>query len=448
MSDNTVLSPGTGGDTIREVDKAGVKTQVVLLDIGGAGAESLLTGTLPVSAASLPLPTGAATEATQALQATAVKQDIGNTSLSSIAGKDFATQTTLATLLKPADTLAGVTTVGSVTNTVKVAVQGVGSAAAAIRPDSFLKVAQDSSPLFFDVFDSATLDITDRWTTGGIPPTTAVGNLTISAGTDALAYSLLASKPTFPLLGVMFNHVHTNFQVDTGFKTGNYRFVGLGNATANPTVAAPIQDGIGFEFLDTTGVLYGVEWDGGVRTQTVNLSAVQPTDGAIHRFAFYYKTSKVYFEIDNVSVGSISNPAPNTSNLPFLSMSINGAATVSPAAVLQATALGVADSSRNNHFLSDATFAWRKGKVSASGELSVTAPAGMLINAIGPNAVSTALKTDGAGSLLIADSGPDSSTTILLDILRELRTITYYLRSGLNVQDEPDAIRSDPFILN
>lgn len=57
--DNTTLNPGTGGDTIREVDKAGAKAQVVILDIGGAGAESLLTGALPVSVASLPLPTTA-----------------------------------------------------------------------------------------------------------------------------------------------------------------------------------------------------------------------------------------------------------------------------------------------------------------------------------------------------------------------------------------------------
>lgn len=44
---------------------------------------------LPISAATLPLPSGAATGA---------KQDTGNTSLSTIAGKDFATQTTLAAI--------------------------------------------------------------------------------------------------------------------------------------------------------------------------------------------------------------------------------------------------------------------------------------------------------------------------------------------------------------
>lgn len=66
MSDNTQLPTGTGGDTVRDIDRAGIKTQVVILDMGGqAGPESLATGTVPVSAASLPLPSGAATSAKQ-----------------------------------------------------------------------------------------------------------------------------------------------------------------------------------------------------------------------------------------------------------------------------------------------------------------------------------------------------------------------------------------------
>jgi len=48
-TDNTVLNLGTGGDTIRDIDRGAYKTQVVQLDIGGAAAESLVTGTMPVS---------------------------------------------------------------------------------------------------------------------------------------------------------------------------------------------------------------------------------------------------------------------------------------------------------------------------------------------------------------------------------------------------------------
>lgn len=48
MADNTTLNPGTSGDAIRDIDKGGVKTQVVTLDVGGAGAETLLSGAVPV----------------------------------------------------------------------------------------------------------------------------------------------------------------------------------------------------------------------------------------------------------------------------------------------------------------------------------------------------------------------------------------------------------------
>jgi hypothetical protein len=48
-TDNTILNLGTGGDTIRDIDRGAYKTQVVQLDIGGAASESLVTGTMPVS---------------------------------------------------------------------------------------------------------------------------------------------------------------------------------------------------------------------------------------------------------------------------------------------------------------------------------------------------------------------------------------------------------------
>lgn len=49
MSDNTILNPGASGDTIRDIDKGlGIKTQVVALDLGGSGAESLLNAGNPM----------------------------------------------------------------------------------------------------------------------------------------------------------------------------------------------------------------------------------------------------------------------------------------------------------------------------------------------------------------------------------------------------------------
>lgn len=53
MPDNTTLPPGGGGDTVRTVDRGtGVKTQVVLLDLGGeAGPEQLVDNTTPLPVA-------------------------------------------------------------------------------------------------------------------------------------------------------------------------------------------------------------------------------------------------------------------------------------------------------------------------------------------------------------------------------------------------------------
>lgn len=63
MADNTTLNPGTGGDLVRTIDRGGIKTQVMALDLGGeAGPESLVSGgALPV--APMTLPPGAATDA-------------------------------------------------------------------------------------------------------------------------------------------------------------------------------------------------------------------------------------------------------------------------------------------------------------------------------------------------------------------------------------------------
>lgn len=109
MADNTTLNTGSGGDVLRDKDRAGVKTPIVALDLNPAGSETLMAGAMPVtgtfwqatqpvsiaaavavtqsgswtvtanagtgtfaiSAASLPLPTGAATAAKQPALGTA-----------------------------------------------------------------------------------------------------------------------------------------------------------------------------------------------------------------------------------------------------------------------------------------------------------------------------------------------------------------------------------------
>jgi hypothetical protein len=78
MSDNTTLNPGVGGDVVAADDVGGVKYQVVKLDLGGDGASVPVSGALPVSASSLPLPTGAATDATIAALQTLLTTLVGS----------------------------------------------------------------------------------------------------------------------------------------------------------------------------------------------------------------------------------------------------------------------------------------------------------------------------------------------------------------------------------
>lgn len=63
VADNTTLNlHSSDGDVVRNIDKSGVKTAVTALDVGGAGAESLVTtnNPLPVTATALGAPADAA----------------------------------------------------------------------------------------------------------------------------------------------------------------------------------------------------------------------------------------------------------------------------------------------------------------------------------------------------------------------------------------------------
>ena len=84
-----------------------LNTSALALESGGNLA-SVKTNTDPLVAS------GAGGYVRQDSTATIAKESGGN--LATIAGKDFATQTTLNTLLKPADTLTAVATVSTITN--------------------------------------------------------------------------------------------------------------------------------------------------------------------------------------------------------------------------------------------------------------------------------------------------------------------------------------------
>lgn len=284
-------------------------------------------------------------------------------------------------------------------------------------PDGVLQTAGYPTSLFYDGFDAAP-NTAVRWTSSGtVAPSVTLGLLTVQPGTTALGNSVLVSKPSFPLLGNMFVNAIGVWKVDATAKTGAYRFFGLGNPQGAPTVAAPITDGAGFEYSATDGSLNYVIWAAGVRTAVAPISnaataAVIATlnNGDEHRYSVFYKTSTVYFQIDNVVMARVSQPNLTTSTLPVLALHVNGAATVTPAAVSTFSFIGVGDTAGNNQEISSASFPWRKLEVDAGGA-AATGIGGLTTVAIGAAGSANVKAAPGRlGKVLITVAGTTALT--------------------------------------
>jgi hypothetical protein len=241
---------------------------------------------------------------------------------------------------------------------------------AAFRPDSVLRVAADPTTLLVDSFD--TLDTVNTWTVGGNNvPTQTAGKLTVSAATTASMQSTIRSMPAFVYRSPSYLQGAFLATLEAGAVTGNKRCWGFGTLPATSTVAIPLTNGVCFEIQDTDGALVGAAYSNSTRTQTVALT--RPADGLEHRYAIYYKTSRVYFEIDNVIAGSIATPDPQIMTLPLTALSVNAASgQPGTAAVLTFSTLSVSDSGRNNQAISDSAFPWRQANVLAAGQLAVS----------------------------------------------------------------------------
>lgn len=231
------------------------------------------------------------------------------------------------------------------------------------RPDGFLRVAIDPVGLLYDTFE--TLDTTNTWTVGGTTlPAGINGNLSVAPGTAANASSYARSIPTFLPSSSGYLQMADLIQIEATAVTGNVRFWGLGFFTT-PTATVPITNGSIFEILSSDGSLWATTWSNSVRTNAVQIA--RPADGNFHRYAIYYKASRVYFEIDNVQVASISFPNPQVATLSTVIGSVNGAAAVATAPVLNATLIGLSDTGRNSTKLSDGTFPWRTQRITSDG---------------------------------------------------------------------------------
>lgn len=272
-----------------------------------------------------------------------------------------------------------------------------GGLAIGTRADGFLRAQIDPTTLMVDTFE--TLDTTNVWTIGGtVLPVGSAGVLTVSAGTAASGSSYAQSKPTFLQGSSSFLQTADVVTLSAAVETGNKRFWGLGIIQGAPTAAAPLTNGAVFEILDTDGLLYGAVYSNGVRTQSLALT--RPTDGLVHRYGTYFKTSRIYFEVDNVSVGSIAFPNTQVSALAKVIGSINGLGILASSATLTATILGVSDTGRNATKLADGTYPWRTMQIGKSGGVSVK---GAVI--IGASASVAAAGTGTIGPVDVSEAG-------------------------------------------
>lgn len=300
---------------------------------------------VPVSAASLPLPSGAAT---------AALQTTGNTSLSSIDTK--------------------LTSGGQKSQIV----DGTTGVSAAVSLTGQLSTQVDPTEVFNESFEGGVIDTTNRWNSpivagaGAVTQTSAAG-LIVSVGTGAASAAALSSQPTFPTQYASATSWAAGLKVEaTPIATGNHRFFGFGTPGSVYSTTNPIANGIGFE-ITTAGVLRAVVYASDVLIFSSNLTI--STDGLEHIYLITARGNFINWFVDNFVVpAAISSNAaifPDISLLPIRYASLNaGSSTVgTPALTINGTT--VLDAGRNATQLADGTYPWRKATISSSGTLSV-----------------------------------------------------------------------------
>lgn len=241
------------------------------------------------------------------------------------------------------------------------------STAIGARPDGFLYVKMDPTTILNDTFEI--LDTTNTWTTGGTSvPTVTSGVLTLAPGTTASNTSWMKTQASFSNGSSAYTHYVGGVTFEAGAITGNQRFWGLGTITA-PTLTVPIINGAVFELDNVAGALLASVYSVGVRTQSTALT--RPVDAGPHRYAIYYRTSRVYYELDSIIVATFAFPNTAVAALGAVIGSVNGGSTLGVAAALTATLMGIGDSARNASQIGDATYPWRKAQVGKAGGLSI-----------------------------------------------------------------------------
>src|SRR6266699_2557427 len=116
----------------------------------------------------------------------------------------------------------------------------------------YARVALEPTQLFQDSFDTATLDITNKWLApvaagGGVAASNTLTNTQLGTGTTISGYSYLESAVSFPPANPDWLLFYTGVNIVWPIVANQYFFWGMVTSPGSPTAAAPLTNACGFE---------------------------------------------------------------------------------------------------------------------------------------------------------------------------------------------------------
>lgn len=310
MADNTVINTGTGGDSIRDKDRTGIKTQIVALDLNPASAsESLMAGTMPVSDS---LGQGINSSGSGFLKVSDEPVQIFYDSF------DAAPDTTnMWTITSGNSGVAATVTTGVLS-------MGTGTVANGWSKVASIPIFKPTIPgwlVFSDAiaFPDGAAPIANSyrfWGNGTTPATPSVA----TPVTDGYGFEL-----------------YTDGKLRTVVYAGGTR-----------TIIADLSAGTG--------------------------TGTQPLNASYHRWIIQVRTDKTFFYIDSIAssglVATTSFQSSQAQILPKLFLCIGNSTPPVSNTQLQCTGAVVSDTGKNAVQVADATYPWRKLLINSTGAAS------------------------------------------------------------------------------
>lgn len=285
---------------------------------------------------------------------------------------------------------------------------GAIGAAAAVSLTGGLSVNIAPGTLLQDSFDSAGLDVTNRWgitlLTGGTQ-TQSLGLCTLATTTAASSSVQLSSQPTF-VPGSSFYFAGIGIQYEATLQTNTHRFWGFGTPAASFTAATPLLNAVGFE-IDTSANLSAVIYSNGVKTQSTNLNAYKSSSAL--SYVIVYRADSFLFYISTIGfeipVASFSNAVLDSIVLPWRTHIINGVTPPASAPSLALSGLAIGDSnSMATTQLSDSVSPWRKATIKPLGALNLSTDTELVTRAVPTDGTKNTYSTSVTGLATTANA--------------------------------------------